>query len=220
MTYELYCISGSPNSWRAALAMEVKGLNYVSHRLDPSKREHKTPEYLAMNPRGKVPVLKDGDTIIYESLAIVAYLDAKHAEPPLFGTTPAETGRVWQVVSELIHYTIEPMFALTRIFYRGQEAEKADEIKSLGEDIHVEFAEIEKRLAGRQYLAGDTLTAADILLYPALPSLIRGIDRKAAAPFDLGFLPLDERYPGLAAWAARIEGLPGFERTYPPHWRQ
>lgn len=220
MTYELYWISGSPNAWRATLAMEIKGLNYESHRLDPGKREHKSPDYLAMNPRGKVPLLKDGDTVVHESLAILAYLDAKHPEPPLFGTTPGETGHVWQVVSELIHYTIEPMFALTRIFFGGKESEKADEVKSLAEEIHGELAAIETRLAGQQYLAGDVPTAADIMFYPALPGLIRGIDRKEAEPFDLGFLPLGEHYPNLAAWAARIEALPGYERTYPPHWRQ
>lgn len=43
--------------------MELKGLTYKSHRLNPGKREHKTPEFMALNPRGKVPVLVDGDVV-------------------------------------------------------------------------------------------------------------------------------------------------------------
>ncbi|MHA1523894.1 MAG: glutathione S-transferase family protein [Alphaproteobacteria bacterium] len=92
MDYELFWISGSPYGWMAMLAMEVKKLSYVSHRLDPSKTEHKAPDYLAINPRGKVPALKNGDMVVYESIAILNYLDRMHPEPALFGETPRDTG--------------------------------------------------------------------------------------------------------------------------------
>jgi glutathione S-transferase len=55
--------------------------------------ESKTPEYLALNPRGEVPVLTDGDVVVHESIAIVAYLEGEFPEPALFGATSAETGR-------------------------------------------------------------------------------------------------------------------------------
>ena len=48
-------MSGSPFAWRVMLALEYKGLTYESRRKDPSKREHKSDDYLAINPRGKVP---------------------------------------------------------------------------------------------------------------------------------------------------------------------
>ncbi len=88
MALELYWISGSPFAWSAMLALEIKGLAYESRRLDPGKREQKTPEYLAMNPRGKVPMLKDGDTVICESTAILAYLESKYPEPPCSARRP------------------------------------------------------------------------------------------------------------------------------------
>ncbi len=56
------------------------------------KASARRPPTLELNPRGKVPTLKDGDFAVYESIAIMAYLDRKYTEPPLFGETPEETG--------------------------------------------------------------------------------------------------------------------------------
>ena len=100
MAIELYWGSGSPFAWRVMLTLEVKKLAYESKLMEFSKGEHKTPAYLQLNPRGKVPTLKDGDFAVYESIAIMAYLDRKYPEPPLFGKTPEETGLIWQTISE------------------------------------------------------------------------------------------------------------------------
>jgi glutathione S-transferase len=54
------------------LALEVKGVPYVTRILERSKGEHRAPEYLAINPRGRVPTLRDGDTVVCESIAILA----------------------------------------------------------------------------------------------------------------------------------------------------
>ena len=75
MAIELYWGSGSPFAWRVMLMLEVKRLPYHSKLLEFSKDEHKAPAYLKLNPRGKVPTLKDGDYVLYESLAIMSYLD-------------------------------------------------------------------------------------------------------------------------------------------------
>jgi hypothetical protein len=80
MALEVYWASGSPFAWRVLLTLEAKRLPYQSKLLTFSKGEHKSPEYLAMNPRGKVPTLKDGDFAIYESLAIMAYLDRAYPD--------------------------------------------------------------------------------------------------------------------------------------------
>ena len=63
MVIEVYWGSGSPYSWRVLLALEHKRLAYESHLLQFSKQEHKSPQMLRMNPRGRVPVLKDGDYV-------------------------------------------------------------------------------------------------------------------------------------------------------------
>ncbi|EQD47332.1 protein containing Glutathione S-transferase, partial [mine drainage metagenome] len=71
MAIEVYWGSGSPYAWRVLLALEHKGLPYTAHLLQFSKQEHKSPHLLQMNPRGRVPVLKDGDYVCFESLAIL-----------------------------------------------------------------------------------------------------------------------------------------------------
>jgi glutathione S-transferase len=97
---EIYWISGSPFSWRVLLTAEVKGIPYEGKLLEASKGEHKTLEFLAINPLGRVPAIRDGNFTLHESLAIMVYLDRKYPNPPLFGRTPEsqngcldETGR-------------------------------------------------------------------------------------------------------------------------------
>jgi len=107
MAIEVFWGSGSPYAWRVLLALEYKRLPYVSHLLQFSKQEHKSQEMLALNPRGRVPVLKDGDYVCFESLAILYYLDLKYPEPPLFGRTPEESGTIMRVICEYQAY-IEP----------------------------------------------------------------------------------------------------------------
>src|SRR5438105_10248703 len=107
MAIDVYWGSGSPYAWRVLLALEYKRLPYLSHLLQFSKQEHKSPQMLALNPRGRVPVLKDGDYVCFESLAILYYLDLKYPQPPIFGRTPEEAGTIMRVICEYQAY-IEP----------------------------------------------------------------------------------------------------------------
>ena len=68
---ELFWISGSPFAWRVQLTLAIHKIDYVSHLLDASQGELKKTEYLALNPRGKVPVLKHGELLVRESVAIL-----------------------------------------------------------------------------------------------------------------------------------------------------
>src|SRR6187200_2928173 len=104
MALDLYWGSGSPYSWRVQLALEYKRVEYVSHELQFSKQEHKSLQMLRMNPRGRVPVLKDGDFIVFESLACLCYLERKHSEPPIFGRTAEEAATVMRVICEYQAY--------------------------------------------------------------------------------------------------------------------
>ncbi len=81
----IYWASGSPFAWRAVLTAELKGIDYESKLLSFGDGDLRKAEYLEMNPRGKVPVLRAGSEFIYESLAIMTYLDKAFPEPPLFG---------------------------------------------------------------------------------------------------------------------------------------
>jgi glutathione S-transferase len=70
------------------------------------------------------------------------------------------------------------------------------------------------------WLAGTEVSAADLVAYPVIETLLRAAGRDAAKAFDLRLLPIEKTYPAIAAWRERIKALPGYEQAYPPHWRQ
>ncbi len=217
---EVYWISGSPYAWRVLLALEFKQAPYTARLLEASKEQHKTPEYLALNPRGKVPALRDGDVVLPESLAILAYLDRKLPEPPLFGRSAADAGRIWKVISDSAYY-LEPAgrrIAVPLLF--AGVGDKANDIREAAELVHGEFRAFARALETRRWLATDSPSAADIAVYPFVELLLRAAGKDAAKPLDLGFLPFARTYPAIAAWQDRIRALPGYDKTYPPHWRQ
>ncbi|KAK3088873.1 hypothetical protein FSP39_024846 [Pinctada imbricata] len=99
---ELIWGSGSAPCWRAMIVLEEKGLQgYKSDIISFGKQEHKGEKVLKLNPRGQVPVFKDGDVVINESLAICDYLERKVPDKcPLYPTDLAQAAKVLQRVQE------------------------------------------------------------------------------------------------------------------------
>ncbi|MDH3445207.1 MAG: glutathione S-transferase family protein [Deltaproteobacteria bacterium] len=220
MAIELYWGSGSPFAWRVMLTLELKGLAYESKLLEFSKGENKAPAYLQLNPRGKVPTLKDGDFVIYESLAIMAYLDRRHPEPPLFGATAAETGLIWRAISECESYLVPAADKLIRPIFFGKGLDKVDEIEAAAQTARQELKTLDESLSRSGWLVGERISAADVSVFPLIQILSRAASKEAARPLNLRLLPLAQTYPNIAAWVRRLEALPGYEKTYPPHWRE
>lgn len=218
MALDIWWISGSPYAWWVLLAAEVKGLAYESHLLSVSKRETHTPEFLAMNPRGMVPVMRDGDFVLSESPAIVAYLDSKGETPPLFGASPREAARVWEAVSQVLSYLRRDTFADLILSGRATPGD-ADVIRKNAKRLKAELGFFEAQLASMPYVAGQSLSAADLALIAFLHFNLRAAGKEIPLSLGLGIFPLADRWPSLAAWAGRMERLPAFDRTYPPHWR-
>jgi glutathione S-transferase len=219
MGIDLYWGSGSPYSWRVLLALEYKRIPYTSHLLQFSRQEHKSPQMLAMNFRGRVPVLRDGDYVVFESLAVLYYLDEKYPDPPLFGRTPEEAGVIMRVICEYQAYTEDHLMKIARAYFLRPHAVKREELE---ESVHVVASEarsIEGRLSKSDWVVGDTLTAADIVIFPGLQVLLRALRKPQANDVSSRFLPLEVNYPALARWIKRVESMSGYERTYPPHWR-
>lgn len=216
---ELFWISGSPYAWRVMLALEAKGIPYEAELLEFSRGELRAAEFLALNPRGKVPVLRHGDVVLYESLAILAYLDRAFPARPLLGTTPVETGLIWRHLSEFTSYVIEPFSPVGGALVFGFKDEDIPRIRAAVARLHEELARLEGATSTGGHLVGDALTAADIGVYPFLKGWLRAVGKPAAHALDLGLFPLASRYPRLARLMDRIEALDGYARTYPPHWR-
>jgi glutathione S-transferase len=220
MAITLYWGSGSPFSWRVLLALEHKGLPYESHLLHFDKQEHQSPPMLKMNPRGRLPVLKDGDYVVFESVAVLYYLDVKYPQVPIFGMSPEEAGVIMRVICEFQTYA-EP--SLSRIVNAIFSDEVAGAFDELTDAMHVagrEARTIEGRLSKELWIVGEHYSAADMVIFPWIQTLRRALNRPAAAELGARFLPMERNYPALARWVARIESLPGYDRTYPPHWRE
>jgi glutathione S-transferase len=200
------------------LALEIKGQSYLSHIHQLSTGELKRPEYLAMNPRGRVPTLVDDGYVVYESMAILAYLDRKYPEPALFGTTPEQTGLIWQVIAEYTAYMDHAVESFILPIYFGKTEEKAESIRKAASKLHTELAYVNRLVADHDYIVSNVITAADIVVFPHIKSIERAASKADAQPMNLGFLPLEARWPAMACWLKRIEKLKGYERTYPPHW--
>jgi glutathione S-transferase len=182
LAIELYWASGSPFAWRVMLTLEVKKLAYESKLLQFSKGENKTPAYLQLNPRGKVPTLKDGDYVVNESLAIMSYLDRKYPDPPLFGKTPEETGLIWRALAECESYIVSTSNKVGRPIFFGQGLDKDEEIQQAAETLRQEFKTIDERLAGSPWLVGDKISAADYRHFPIGPTyLARCVQRRRPA---------------------------------------
>lgn len=221
MALELWWGSGSPYSWRALLALEFKQLPYVSHQVQFAKQEHKSPQLLKMNPRGRVPVLRDGDYVCFESLAILQYLDRKHPEQPLFGRSAEETGTITRVISEYQSYVEDHIKkVMYAILFPSPDSGHSDDVARAMHLLAAEARTIEGRLTSSSWLVGEHFSAADIVIFPGIRILMRTLERREAGELRNRFLPLEANYPAIDAWIGRVEALPGYERTYPPHWRE
>ena len=222
MAIEVYWGSGSPYAWRVLLALEYKRLPYVSHLLQFSKQEHKSPQMLALNPRGRVPVLKDGDYVCFESLAILYYLDLKYPQPPLFGRTPEEAGdhhaghlRVpglrraarCNAASSRDVLSAEPIWPATRSPRRCTRW-RARRAPSSG------------ACSKSDWIVGESLSAADMVIFPGIQLLQRALERPAARrrlPRASCRSRSTTRRSGAGSRASRR--CRATTRTYPPHWR-
>jgi glutathione S-transferase len=174
---------------------------------------------LGLNFRGRVPVLKDNDYVVFESLAVLYYLDQKYPDPPLFGCSPEEAGVIMRVICEYQAYTEAHLMKIVDAYFTRPQAVKHDELADSMHVVASEARSIEARLAKSDWVVGETLSAADIVIFPGLQVLLRALRKPEARELSTRFLPLDVNYPALARWVARVEALPGYEKTYPPHWR-
>ncbi len=220
MAIEVYWGSGSPYSWRVLLALEYKRLAYIGHQLQFSRQEHKSPQILALNFRGRVPILKDGDYVVFESLAVLYYLDLKYPDPPIFGRSPEEAGVIMRVICEYQSYVEEHLMKIVRAVFEGPRPGAyrcAGGLDARGSRTRRARSRRGCRVLNGWW--GENFSAADIVIFPALQLLLRALDKPAARALSSRFLPLAANYPALERWISRVAALPGYERTFPPHWR-
>jgi glutathione S-transferase len=173
---------------------------------------------LKLNPRGRVPVLKDGDYVVFESVAILYYLEMKYPQTPIFGYSPEEAGVIMRVICEFQAYAEPYVQKITDAIFADRVAEDVDALTDAMHVVGREARTIEGRLSKEEWIVGTHYSALDMVIFPWIQLLRRALDRTAAAELGARFLPMERNYPALARWIHRIESLPGYARTYPPHW--
>ncbi len=215
---EIFWGSGSPFAWRVLMAAELKAIPFVSRQLQFSSKEHKTPAYRAINERGEVPTLREGYLVLTESLAIMAYLDARHPDPPPFGRSAAATGQIWRWIS-IFRYHFEPQSdRIVDAAFAGTVAECEDRIRPAAANLHAELSRLETAVERYPWLAGEDVSAADLVAHTDLEFFLRIAHRDEIARLGLGVDDLATRYPAISAWRDRTTRIEGYERAYPPHW--
>jgi glutathione S-transferase len=204
----LYYGSGSPFAWRVQLVLEEKRLPYEPVLLSFQKGEHKAPEHLARSPHGKVPALEDGNVTLYESTAIVEYLEERYPEPALLPPDPAARAAVRIEELECVLYFSDVFGVIARqVFFTPVERRDAAALETARANLRNELDRLETRASGRggPFVMGSTLTRADCTWLPFVE--IGG--RAGVQP----------KTPWLEAWRSRMRERPAYDRSYPPHWR-
>jgi glutathione S-transferase len=169
---KVYDFAGAPNPKKLRVYLAEKGLQVPMESIDILSGKNRSPEFLAKNPLGGLPVLElDDGSCLTESLAIMEYFEDLHPTPPMIGTTALGRARVREAerICELgVFGSVGTIFQNTHPFFAGrvkQSSEAADNARArLGNALKV----IDGWLATRKFVAGDTPTIADCTLLAAL----------------------------------------------------
>jgi glutathione S-transferase len=198
MSITLYFAPGT-RATRIAFLLEELGVPWEKVTLDLAQREHKAADYLALNPNGVVPTLKDGDTVIFESVAIALHLADRFAEKGL--APPPDSplrGRYlsWMVWSMT---TLEPPIGdvyLERM--KPAEQQSAAAVDAALARFRSSAQVLEGELTG-PFLLGESLSAADVMVGCVLAFA--------------GMLGMLDGHPILQDYVARITARPAYRRA-------
>jgi len=202
---ELYVFPPSPRAFKVMAIANHLGIEPTLHVLDLIKGEQKSPQYAALNPNMRMPTLRDGDYVLWESNAIMQYLAAKRPESRLLPTD--EKGRLdvtrWQFW-DLAHW--DPACAVLifenvvkSVVLKSGEPDPAAIAKGT-ESFHRAAQVLDGQLKGKKFVTGDTLTVADFSL---------GAPLNLA---DMARFPL-EPYGEIKRWYGSLRALPGWQKT-------
>lgn len=176
---------------RCAWLAEELGLEYELVDLDFQKGEHKTPEYLKLNPNGKVPTMVDGDFVLWESLAICYYMIEKKEAFEFVGTSTQEHG----IVNQWCFWALMHLYgnAFSPLVLQKWRNSPDTEITKAAREIDLPrfLGVLEDRLNGREYVALDHFTLSDLVIMSVTKSY--------------SFIECDmTTYPNITAWMNRV----------------
>jgi len=196
VSYRLYDYLPSGNGYKVRLVLRQLRLPYELVELDIKRGETRTPEFLAKNPNGRIPLLEiPGHGYLAESHAIIGYLAEGSALVP---ADRLERARMWQWLC-FEQYSLEPNIGTARFWIaslKKTEAELGEKLVEKRRSGHAALDVLERGLEGREFLVGNRYSLADIALYAYTHVAPEG-------GFSL------EPYPAIRAWCARVAAQPG-----------
>jgi glutathione S-transferase len=208
---KLHHLDRSPFGWKVRMVLAEKNVPY---ELVIPENKSEDPGFAKLNPYRLTPVLQlDDGRAIYESTVINEYLEDAFPEPALLPKDPFERARVRMIEDTTDQYLYAAMrdfrmaqFEYAPPFLVRKAAEEVDHklLEIARVKVHEHLARLEAELSGRTFFGGATFSLADAGLVPVLTGTM---------PL-MGILP-DDRYPGLAAWSARVATRPSYAVSTP-----
>jgi len=196
---KLYDYPQSPHCQKVRIVLAEKDLSYETVFVDLQKGEQKKPEFLALNPYGKVPVLIDEDEVVYDSTIINEYLEDEYPHPPLMPVRSGERARA-RMLEDFADNSFTAPTSLLLTELRKPEGEGNEErIRRYRAEAVRVLELLERRLEGREYLAG-SFSLADVAFVPRLLILS-----------DLG-IEVPGRLKNVLAWIERLKQRPSVQQ--------
>jgi GSH-dependent disulfide-bond oxidoreductase len=201
--------SPTPNGVKVSIALEEMALPYEPHFVDIMRNESWTPEFLSLNPNGKIPAIVDpngpggGPFGLFESGAILQYLAEKSGQ-----LLPSEPARRYETLQWLYFQMggVGPMFGQLGFFHKfaGREIEDKRPLQRYTKESIRLLGVLETRLTGRTWMMGDDYTIADIALLGWVRNLIGFYDARELVEFD--------KLQAVPAWLERGLARPAVQR--------
>jgi len=195
MMIKLHDFKSSPNSQRVKVVLAEKNLTYEIVPVDLRKQEQKKPEYLKLNPYGKVPVLTDDFTVLYESLIINEYLNEKYPNPPLMPKDPGGKAKARILIDYGMAHFDSAYQKLRMELMKDPKEQSQPIIDGAKSDLKKLLQRFEDEIGDQLYLMGDfSLVDADliprftrlegfgVLPDPLLPRFGKYMERMKARP--------------------------------------
>ena len=191
---KLYNYELSGNAYKVQLMLSILGLEYELVRVDLMKGEHKSPEFLQLNPFGQIPVLTDGDIVLQDAQAILVYLARRYGNEDWLPLDAEPMSRVMRWLSTATSEIRQGVEYARRYHLFNMPNIEIETATQKSEDI---LKILDQHLSENNWLALGRPTIADVACFPyvALAS-----DGKISL----------EAYPNVRTWIERIKQLPGF----------
>lgn len=192
---KLYDFQSSPNCQRVKVVLEEKKIPFEIIPVDLRKGEQKKPDFLKLNPYGKVPVIIDGETVLYESCVINEYLEEQYPNPPLMPKDHAKRANVRILIDYGLNHLDPPYQKLRMELTKDEKERNRETIENAKKDLKNLLQRLEREMGNQPFLAGDF----SLLDAAVIPRFLR--------MEGFGVLP-DPSLPNLGKWLQRMKDRP------------